>query len=284
MRKSGAASSSRSSARTASASRRCVNAILGLLPLAPAARSRCSAAARRGEPARSATSRSGAASIPRLRVRGRRHRAARARRRPLGDPVARDEPVATRVEPTKRGARADRPGRARRVRATARSVSCSGGEQQRLLIAQALARSPRAAAARRAARQPRPAEPGGASRRCRRASAASDGVTVLMVAHDVNPILSYLDRVVYLAAGGVGVGHPGRGDHDRDADAGCTARRSRCCATSDGRLVVGRPARGASTTRSTAHAAPGASMTRPSPAHLEPRRATSRSSSTTRSW
>ena len=40
----------------------------------------------------------------------------------------------------------------------------SGGEQQRLLIAQALVRRPAAAAARRAARQPRPAQPGGGRR------------------------------------------------------------------------------------------------------------------------
>ena len=41
------------------------------------------------------------------------------------------------------------------------------------------------------------------SRICR-----DDDVTVLMVAHDVNPILSYLDRVVYIAAGGVAAGTP----------------------------------------------------------------------------
>ena len=39
-----------------------------------------------------------------------------------------------------------------------------------------------------------------------------------MVAHDVNPILAYLDRVVYLAAGGAVAGTPRRGDHHRDAD------------------------------------------------------------------
>ena len=35
-----------------------------------------------------------------------------------------------------------------------------------------------------------------------------DGVTVIMVAHDVNPILSYLDRVVYIASGGAAAGTP----------------------------------------------------------------------------
>ena len=32
-------------------------------------------------------------------------------------------------------------------------------------------------------------------------------VTVLLVAHDVNPILPYLDRVVYIARGGAVCGH-----------------------------------------------------------------------------
>jgi len=84
---------------------------------------------------------------------------------------------------------------------------CSGGEQQRLLIAQALIRRPRlllldepldsldlpnqAAAAELI------------SRICR-----AEGVTVVMVAHDVNPILTHLDRVVYLAAGGAAAGKP----------------------------------------------------------------------------
>jgi zinc/manganese transport system ATP-binding protein len=76
----------------------------------------------------------------------------------------------------------------------------SGGEQQRLLIAQALVRRPalllldepldsldlpnQAAVASLVAGI------------CRQA-----GVAVLLVAHDVNPLLRYLDRVVYLAAG-----------------------------------------------------------------------------------
>lgn len=83
----------------------------------------------------------------------------------------------------------------------------SGGEQQRLLIAQALASRPKlllldepldsldlpnqtavAALIQRVCRE--------------------EGVTVLMVAHDVNPILNYLDAVVYVARGGVVAGHP----------------------------------------------------------------------------
>jgi zinc/manganese transport system ATP-binding protein len=83
----------------------------------------------------------------------------------------------------------------------------SGGEQQRLLIAQALVSRPRllildepldsldlpnqravAALLERICRQ--------------------QEVTVLLVAHDVNPLLSYLDRVVYFGAGRAVVGTP----------------------------------------------------------------------------
>jgi zinc/manganese transport system ATP-binding protein len=60
---------------------------------------------------------------------------------------------------------------------------------------------------------------------------------VLLVAHDVNPILSYLDRVIYLGRGGAAIGAP--------AEVITTARLSRLYGTpievlssSDGRLVV----------------------------------------------
>jgi zinc/manganese transport system ATP-binding protein len=84
----------------------------------------------------------------------------------------------------------------------------SGGEQQRILIAQALVRRPamllldepldsldlpnQAAVAALVARV------------CR-----AEGVTVVMVAHDVNPILPYLDQVTYLGRGGAVSGPPG---------------------------------------------------------------------------
>jgi zinc/manganese transport system ATP-binding protein len=76
----------------------------------------------------------------------------------------------------------------------------SGGEQQRLLIAQALVRRPRLLLLD---------EPLDSLDLPNQASVAAlvadvcrtEGVATLLVAHDVNPLLGYLDRVVYLAAG-----------------------------------------------------------------------------------
>jgi zinc/manganese transport system ATP-binding protein len=77
----------------------------------------------------------------------------------------------------------------------------SGGEQQRLLIAQALVRRPELLLL------DEPLDsldlPNQAAVASLVAGVCRDyGVTVLLVAHDVNPILPYLDRVVYLAGGG----------------------------------------------------------------------------------
>jgi zinc/manganese transport system ATP-binding protein len=112
----------------------------------------------------------------------------------------------------------------------------SGGEQQRLLIAQALISRPKvlildepldsldlpnqtavAALLARISRQ--------------------QGVTVLLVAHDVNPLLTYLDRVVYFGAGHAAVGAP------REVITADTLSRLygvpiEVLQTADGRLVV----------------------------------------------
>ena len=83
----------------------------------------------------------------------------------------------------------------------------SGGEQQRLLIAQALVRGPQLLLL------DEPLDsldlPNQASIAALLESISRDeGVAVIIVAHDVNPILPYLDRVVYLARGGAVVGAP----------------------------------------------------------------------------
>jgi zinc/manganese transport system ATP-binding protein len=83
----------------------------------------------------------------------------------------------------------------------------SGGEQQRLLIAQALASRPRLLLLD---------EPLDSLDLPNQSAIAAliarickhDDVTVVIVAHDVNPILSYLDRVVYIASGGAAAGTP----------------------------------------------------------------------------
>jgi len=76
----------------------------------------------------------------------------------------------------------------------------SGGEQQRLLIAQALVRRPQMLILD---------EPLDSLDLANQTSVAAllqricrhEDVAVLLVAHDINPLLGYLDRVIYLAAG-----------------------------------------------------------------------------------
>jgi zinc/manganese transport system ATP-binding protein len=84
---------------------------------------------------------------------------------------------------------------------------CSGGEQQRLLIAQALVRRPRLLVLDEPLDSLDVTNQAGVSGLiqdvCR-----SQNVAVVLVAHDVNPILPYLDRVIYLAHGGAVVGSP----------------------------------------------------------------------------
>jgi zinc/manganese transport system ATP-binding protein len=83
----------------------------------------------------------------------------------------------------------------------------SGGEQQRLLIAQALVRRPELLLLDEPLDSldlPNQAAVAALVRRiCR-----EENVAVLLVAHDINPILSYLDRVVYIAGGTAVAGPP----------------------------------------------------------------------------
>lgn len=112
----------------------------------------------------------------------------------------------------------------------------SGGEQQRLLIAQALAREPELLLLD---------EPLDSLDLPNQSSVAAligeicaeRGVAVVMVAHDVNPILPYLDRVIYLGDGQAAAGPP------REVITTETLSRLygtpiEVLTTSDGRLVV----------------------------------------------
>jgi zinc/manganese transport system ATP-binding protein len=83
----------------------------------------------------------------------------------------------------------------------------SGGEQQRLLIAQALVRQPRLLILDEPLDSLDLPNQSAISALIRRVC-VDEGVTVLMVAHDVNPILPYLDQVIYLANGGAICGTP----------------------------------------------------------------------------
>jgi zinc/manganese transport system ATP-binding protein len=83
----------------------------------------------------------------------------------------------------------------------------SGGEQQRLLIAQALVRRPKLLLLDEPLDSLDLTNQAGVAaliqRICR-----EEGVAVLLVAHDANPILGYLDRVVYFAGGTAVAGTP----------------------------------------------------------------------------
>ncbi len=83
----------------------------------------------------------------------------------------------------------------------------SGGEQQRLLIAQALVTRPRILALDEPLDSLDLRNQQGVAGVIRQISRET-GAAVLMVAHDVNPILSSVDRVVYVARGQVAVGTP----------------------------------------------------------------------------
>lgn len=83
----------------------------------------------------------------------------------------------------------------------------SGGEQQRLLIAQALVRRPSMLLL------DEPLDSLDLPNQAAVAALISEisqefGITVLIVAHDVNPIVPYLDGVIYVARGGAVSGSP----------------------------------------------------------------------------
>ncbi|BCJ36392.1 ABC transporter ATP-binding protein [Actinocatenispora thailandica] len=114
--------------------------------------------------------------------------------------------------------------------------SLSGGEQQRILIAQALAHRPPVLLLD---------EPLDSLDLPNQAAVAAlldricrdRGVAVVMVAHDVNPILRHLDRVVYLGPGGSVTGAP----EQVLSSASLTALYGtpvEVLRTSDGRMVV----------------------------------------------
>jgi zinc/manganese transport system ATP-binding protein len=131
----------------------------------------------------------------------------------------------------------------------------SGGEQQRLLIAQALAASPELLLLD---------EPLDSLDLPNQAAVAAllgriireTGLSVMIVAHDVNPLLPYLDRVIYLGHGGAATGTP------RDVITSATLSRLygspvEVLTTSDGRLVVvGQPEAPARHTDRHRHAEP----------------------------
>jgi zinc/manganese transport system ATP-binding protein len=112
----------------------------------------------------------------------------------------------------------------------------SGGEQQRLLIAQALVRRPRLLLLD---------EPLDSLDLTNQVSVAAlvqricrdEGVAVMLVAHDVNPILPYLDRVVYFAAGTAVEGAP-REVITSETLSALYSAPIEVLETSDGRLVV----------------------------------------------
>jgi|SRR5579862_2015287 len=84
---------------------------------------------------------------------------------------------------------------------------CSGGEQQRLLIARTLIGSPKLLLLDEPLDSldlPNQSSVSALVDRIRR----ERHMTVLLVAHDVNPLLPYLDRVIYIAGGRVLAGRP----------------------------------------------------------------------------
>jgi zinc/manganese transport system ATP-binding protein len=112
----------------------------------------------------------------------------------------------------------------------------SGGEQQRLLIAQALARAPKLLLLDEPLDSldlPNQAAVAALISRIARA----ESVAVMIVAHDVNPLLTYLDRVIYLGRGGAVAGTPDQVITSATLT-GLYGIPIEVLSTSDGRLVV----------------------------------------------
>jgi zinc/manganese transport system ATP-binding protein len=112
----------------------------------------------------------------------------------------------------------------------------SGGEQQRLLIAQALARAPKLLMLDEPLDSldlPNQAAVAALISRIAR----EENVAVMIVAHDVNPILTYLDRVIYLGHGGAVAGTPAQVITSATLS-GLYGTPIEVLSTSDGRLVV----------------------------------------------
>ncbi|GHO84085.1 metal ABC transporter ATP-binding protein [Dictyobacter formicarum] len=112
----------------------------------------------------------------------------------------------------------------------------SGGEQQRLLIAQALVTQPRILALDEPLDNLDLRHQQAAATVIRRISREMQA-TVLLVTHDINPLLTAVDRVIYVAHGQIAVGTP--------AEVITTETLSRLYGTtvevlhaSDGRIVV----------------------------------------------
>ena len=113
---------------------------------------------------------------------------------------------------------------------------CSGGEQQRLLIAQALVRQPRLLLL------DEPLDSLDLPNQSAVAAligriARTEQIAVVMVAHDVNPILPYLDRVIYLGHHGAVSGPPAE-VLTGDTLTALYGTPIEVLSTSDGRLVV----------------------------------------------